>query len=409
MSVLLSSKHDCTIYFVNELHPRYSCGICLHIADKPLSCGSKDGCMGLFCTKCLTLSLATNKTCPICTFIINESPQKNNIIKDMIADEHVYCSFVRLPQDENPSKKAKTQIFPRRDCQWTGPLKDLDAHLTHNCEFAPTACINEGYLITPLRGQLATHRDTECLYRLKACAVCSCLIPVIDSVTHTATCGNVLLPCPDCDASYLREDEAAHELACLEKPVTCPFACHGCSTVVLRRHADQHQIDCAIKHSELLATAMNTMRKELATLQQSHEAIACYSWTMVVNKSAPYTTISKDFTLPHHPLDQDSSIMYLSCKYNYKTKIISISLCKRHDYPLNKNPINIITSNITLQNPTDTTKHVTHTYYDTNVIDTPHSHTGYTTNDVTPYLSLADTITIKLKFKYSINDNYIVL
>lgn len=87
MSTLVSSKHKCTVNFLNELHQRYSCGICYHVADEPLSCGSKDGCTGVFCVNCLKCALTIRKECPICRFLISGTPQKNNIIKETIADE----------------------------------------------------------------------------------------------------------------------------------------------------------------------------------------------------------------------------------------------------------------------------------------------------------------------------------
>ena len=255
-------KSNIVIHFLNELHQRYFCGICLHIADEPLSCGSKDGCTGVFCFKCLMRSLVSNKTCPLCKFVI-DSPQKNNIIKEMIADEIIYCSFSQLPQNENPSKTATTQLKPRSDCQWTGPFKALEAHLSHSCSFAPVPCTNQGCTLTPIRSQLACHLTNDCLFRSIPCPHCASPVRVGGQPVHLEVCGKVSLTCPDCQATYLRENQTAHDLACLERLVKCPFACYGCADVVIRKDYDQHQIDSAVDHANHLVMELKRVNKEL--------------------------------------------------------------------------------------------------------------------------------------------------
>ena len=168
----------------------------------------------------------------------------------MIADEVIYCSLSQLTQLEYPSKRVKTQLKPRSACQWTGPLKDLDIHLAHNCEFAPVPCPNQGCSITPIRSQLANHLN-DCLFRAVPCPQCASLVILGGQSEHLETCGKVSLTCTDCQAPYLREDEPAHDLTRPEKHVECPFECHGCSDAVARKDFDQHQIDSAVSHSEL--------------------------------------------------------------------------------------------------------------------------------------------------------------
>ena len=262
MSTLLSSKHDCTIHFVYELHRRYSCGICYQVADEPLGCGNLDGCTGIFCMQCLTTSLSRKKECPLCNFFIEKSPQKNNTIKEIIADEIIYCSLALL-QDEYPSKKGTNQLMSRSDCQWTGPFNALDAHLAHNCSFAPVPCTNHGCKLTPIRSQLSHHLANNCLFRTIPCPHCASPLRVGNQAEHLGICDKVSLTCTDCHASYLREDQTAHDLACLEKSIPCPFARYGCSSTILRKDADQHEIDSTVYHAKLLGVELNRVNKQL--------------------------------------------------------------------------------------------------------------------------------------------------
>ena len=267
MSTLISAKYDYNINFVNELHERYSCGICLHVADEPLSCGSKDGCTGVFCTKCLARSLTIRRKCPLCIFNISGTPHKNNIIKEMIADEIIYCSLSQLTQRANPPKKAKTQLKPRSACQWTGHFKALEGHLAHACEFAPVPCTNQGCSITSVRSQLTRHLTKDCLFRTSPCSHCASAIKVGRQPAHLTTCGKVTLTCTDCRAPYLREDQDKHDNVCPEGLAECPFECHGCSDEVTRKDYAQHQIDCAVAHAELLADELADVKEQLSDLR----------------------------------------------------------------------------------------------------------------------------------------------
>ena len=404
MSTLVSSKHKCTINFLNELHPRYNCGICWHIADEPLSCGSKEGCTGVFCSKCLSFELTARRKCPICQFPISGLPQKNNIIKETIADELVYCSFALLPQDENPSKKAKTQILPRHACQWTGPFKDLDIHLAHNCEFAPVPCTNQGCSISAVRSQLALHRDSEGKFRISACSYCNGMTRLVDTAAHLTTCGKVTLTCTDCQAPYLRENQAAHDLACPEKPITCPLACHGCSTVVLRRHADQHQIDSAVSHSKLLAQELHDVKEKLADLATIKEKVetVCVKWTInsiSLHMAENDDTLedidirSKDFEVRSL---RGTSVLYFSLVIP-STGSIGLYLHKDIHKSTEKSTLCIEGTEITLLHATDPALHLTDAFDDVALEASEGWYNGWPDfiDDIKPYIIATDSITFE--------------
>ena len=412
MSTLVSSKHKCTINFLNELHQRYNCGICWHIADEPLSCGSKEGCTGIFCFKCLSFELTARRKCPICQFPISGLPQKNNIIKETIADEHVYCSFAQLPQDENPSKKAKTQLAPRNACQWTGPFKNLDIHLAHNCAFAPVPCTNLGCSIATVRSQLDLHRDRECKFRVSACSYCNCMTRVVDTATHLTTCGKVTLTCTDCNAPYLRENHAAHDLACPEKPITCPFACHGCSYDVLRKQADQHQIDCAVSHSKLLADELASVKVKLSDLAAIKDKIETISVKWTINNISLHraknheddeddTNIdirSKDFEVSGL---RGISVLYF-CLVIPSTGSIGLYLHKDIHKSTEKCTLCVEGTEITLLHPTDPALHLTFAFGDDIALEASEGwYHGWPDfiGDIKPYITATDSVTFEGQIK----------
>ena len=204
MSTLNSSKYICTIYFLNEIHPRYTCGICLNVVDEPVNCGSKGGCTGLFCMKCLSTSLLSSKYCPLCRFVIVGLPTKHNLIKEIIYDEHIYCMFSELSGDENPSKRAKTSSSSfhsmRAGCQWTGALKDLEAHLALDCNLAPSPCTNIGCSAVIPRHHLATHAENDCQFRKVPCPCCDFALSFNTLYAHRADCGKAIVTCTHCSA-----------------------------------------------------------------------------------------------------------------------------------------------------------------------------------------------------------------
>ena len=410
MSSLLSSKHKCTINFVNELHERYSCGICLHVADEPLSCGSKDGCTGVFCTKCLTRSLSIRKKCPLCIFNISGPPQKNNIIKEMIADEIIYCSLAQLAQPANPSKKAKTQSKPRSDCQWTGPLKDLDAHLARNCSFAPTPCTNHGCTLTPVRSKLARHLTHDCLFRTSPCPHCASLIRRGGLPEHLETCGKLLLTCADCGASYLRENQDKHDDVCPEALVDCPFECHGCTTVVLRKDYVQHQADNAVAHSELLAEELREVKEKLSDLtaiKDKAETISI-SWTIKHFSMHMASEADSDSEADTDIHSQDfvvrnllgTSVLCLSIEIT-STGILGVFLYKDIDKSTDKSTMCINGTTITLMHPIDPTSHITRKVNSNTALEGPEWTLGWAgfIKNIKPYISNTDSITFEGQIK----------
>ena len=271
MSTLFYSKFNCTIHFVNPVDGRFNCAICLDVANEPLSCGSKIGCTGVFCTYCLTEALKRKKSCPKC-ILESIAPAKNNIVKELIYDQEIYCAYSNFKENVATKKGKKNVLKPRFGCQWRGSLGELEGHVAHDCQCAPVACTNEGCRVVVHRKELDDHLAVDCLFRSVTCMHCSLVLRFDGLEAHIAVCYKVTLVCVDCQAPYLREVEGVHETTCPEKPVTCPFACHGCSDIILRKEFGQHQLDSAVAHSDLLAAKLVAEGVKVAAYESKLDA-----------------------------------------------------------------------------------------------------------------------------------------
>ena len=269
MASLYSSKYNSFIHFIDKVNPIYKCSICFNVADEPMNCGSKTGCVGVFCTTCMSNALKHRNDCPLCNCRMNAGPIKNNILKNMIYDENVYCVYCDLM--ENPTKqdkKAYQPLKPRNDCKWNGKLKELDSHIQHECQYIPRDCkyIRHGCTYRSYSRKMRYHESNMCEYRSVPCTYCNTLVEQNDMIAHLNTCDKYELTCTDCNSIYTRENQFLHNSTCPEKIVHCPFSHHGCSVRVLRKGYNTHQIEYAIKHSELLADAITAIKEHLGLL-----------------------------------------------------------------------------------------------------------------------------------------------
>ena len=414
MSTINSSKYSCTIYFLNELHPRYTCGICLNIVDEPVNCGSKGGCTGLFCTKCLSTSLSSNKSCPLCKFMIVGLPTKQNLIKEIIYDEHVYCMFSELTDDDNPSKRTKISSSSfhsmRAGCQWTGALMDLEAHLAHDCSLAPTPCTNKGCSAVIPRHDLAAHTENSCQFRKVPCPCCDSALSFNTLYAHRADCNKGTVICTHFTASYLREGQSEHDLICFQKPLPCPFALHGCTATLRRKDYEQHQIDSAVKHAELVAHEMSSIKKDFTDLKQliashfltiSKHCAANVQWK--VKNVSEYINDCDEVCSGEVDLnDRAESSLDLHCVFT-QTGHLGFFIESYHSVHNVAESLNIIGTTVTLQHPTDPTLHITHTLSDGNCIfDAPKRRLGWEefTTDVRPYIHPDNSIILVLEIHY---------
>ena len=92
------------------------CSICHGVLERPV----QTACEHLFCEDCLLAWLCRKATCPVCTAVTEPEAVKRapRAIVGLIDDLEVRCDHC--------------------ECDWTGPLDKLNAHLDECCH-APRA------------------------------------------------------------------------------------------------------------------------------------------------------------------------------------------------------------------------------------------------------------------------------
>ena len=276
-------------------------------------------------------------------------------------------------------------------------------------------CTNLGCSITAVRSQLALHRDSECKFRVSACSHCHCMTRVVDTATHLTTCGKVTLTCIDCNAPYLRENHAAHTLACPEKRVMCPFACHGCTTVVIRKDFDQHQIDSAVSHSKLLADELASVKEQLSDLTAIKDKIETISVKWTINSISLHmakhdeddddddTDTNIDIRSKNFEVSglRGTSVLHFTLVIT-STDSIGLYVRKDVDESSDNSPICLGGTVITLLHPTDPGEQVTYTFNGDDMLEAStawNKEWSELTPDIKPYITATDTITIEGQIK----------
>ena len=385
-----TNNNSKSIQFVNEMNPLYNCGICHNIPCKPLSCGNSTGCIAVFCTVCLTSWLAISDKCPECRVIIAcNKPATNDKVNSIIYNELVYCPYSVLNDgDLSAVKKLKisaetTVLIPRSGCRWVGPLNELKAHMSKDCELALLASATDEGLIS-----LDLLDDADGLEPTT---------PTISEAQQPSACDKVTVTCTACELSYSVNDLDAHDGVCPEKPIICSFACHGCNVVVPRKSADQHKIDHSIIHSELLASRLFTLDKLVTSI---HHTLAHHLASTVKEDTVTLTwriervaehmalqapVCSKPFKINDGNGD---SLLYFKCEFT-ATDELSFYLHKDLDGSLNKGPVAIGGSEVTLLHPTDASKNKVMVYSNGHPLKAPFFYRGWRelTHDIKPYIS----------------------
>lgn len=107
-----------TQLFVAQPNAAYRCPICFHVFHEAVLVCKEGHAYCQDCVASLRAEAEGNTNCPECRRTIDGLLHKVRVLNDAIANLQVKCSggFV----DDRTGRK--------RDCDWTGPLKDRDLH-----------------------------------------------------------------------------------------------------------------------------------------------------------------------------------------------------------------------------------------------------------------------------------------
>ena len=207
--------------FVNTVPKDLVCPICHELLDE----AQQTPCGHLFCKKCLKKKKHSGSLkCTGCRSEHNKEPSD-----DAYNDRRVQRLAVKCPY---------------QPCQWTGPLREIQKHLTDaGCKDIKAKCPNAcGEEVT--RGSLQQHQRNSCPLRTYHCQFCN-KKDTYRNITneHYEICEQFPLPCPNkCGKQQIPKKEIEHHLAeCPEQMVKCPYVKIGCQDTVARRHLDRHK------------------------------------------------------------------------------------------------------------------------------------------------------------------------
>ena len=198
-------------------------------------------CEGHFCEHCINRILYSKDSCPLCREKIFEAvPSKKYSLK--VQSLEVYCKMIC------------------RGCPWTGPLRDVTAHLDAkggSCRFVDVECPNKcGAQI--IRDSLPLHLQVACSKSESSCPYCREKLTKGDLTRHWTNCPSYPLPCPNlCGVGTLKRCQMEpHLQECPFHPVECEFFHAGCTDKIKRRDVSKHAEESTQAHLTLLSASV---------------------------------------------------------------------------------------------------------------------------------------------------------
>ncbi|KAM4043345.1 TNF receptor-associated factor 5 isoform 1-T3 [Anomaloglossus baeobatrachus] len=238
--------------FVETLQERYKCASCHLVLHNP----HQTGCGHRFCEKCVQSlkELYEIPQCPIDKENIKiQEIFKDNCCKREVLNLLVYC------------RNAP-------DCDVKVSLGRFQDHLGQ-CLCETITCTNTGCQDKVIRKDLDNHLTTQCELRDETCAYCNKSMTFIDLQIHTLKyCPLYPVSClNNCGKTCPREEVDDHQLECLEAVVECPYTSYGCYIKVKRGKLKVHEETFLRDHMLYVLNRNTKLEKQMFDLKQSLE------------------------------------------------------------------------------------------------------------------------------------------
>ena len=229
--------------FVESVSEDFVCELCKHVARKPhvTSC-----CGETVCKACITPVLEDKKPCPSC------ETERFTTWLNVKYERRILALEVRCTM---------------KDCEWTGKLEGLEAHLdvnTGDCEYVDVECPNKCDQQVEKRN-LPSHLTDYCPKREFTCQYCNFKATYeVVSNDHWPQCLFYPVPCDNaCGIQAIKRDDLeAHLLQCPLKEVECEFSHAGCNTRPSRQDLERHMEESTQKHLVLISAMSVKIGKE---------------------------------------------------------------------------------------------------------------------------------------------------
>ena len=254
------SKNDLTFISPSE-QLDMECPVCLHVilSDPYLvSC-----CGHHFCGYCIQQARRRSNACPLCK---SEG-------YDLMLDKGLQRSIRTL--------KVKC-VMHNDGCLWQGELCTLLEHINTTtrqgeCQYAVVDCKNQCGL-KDHRHKLDFHETNTCVKRVVSCEYCSHKSTYdIISTTHTDTCPMYPIPCPkQCSEMLIlpRKEMKKHmDKDCPLAEIECKYSWAGCKWNGMRWECQEHQIQEAEFHLDMLCDTAKQLEQDNKRLKQEVETL----------------------------------------------------------------------------------------------------------------------------------------
>ena len=220
--------------FLESVPEDFYCKKCALVARRLVM---TECCGESYCHSCITQVLDQAQPCPACgedNFTVFQQKKYNKRINNL----QVYCTM------------------KERGCGWSGPLEQLDTHLSphqDNCQYVDISCPLHCQQTVP-KNMVDHHVGAECAKRPHVCQYCSFRATYEEVVDHVAQCKYVPLDCPNrCGVTFEQDFLEDHMKMCRLEEVACEFRGVGCDGRFLREDQENHARENSDKHLTLTA------------------------------------------------------------------------------------------------------------------------------------------------------------
>ena len=255
------------------------CPVCLLIIREPhqvICCGNS------FCSSCIQRIKDSNKPCPTCNKIeFSNFPDRK--LQRSLNTFKVYCSH------------------QKDGCEWTGELRQLDAHLNEDpepgrgCQLVKIRCLYK--CGNQLQRRCMPQHQAECTKRPFSCEHCHDYESNYDDVIHNhwPVCGSFPLHCPnECGVELPRQKIDDHiGNKCPLKIIHCTFLQVGCKVKLPRKDMPEHLSESLLTHMSLLAASYTKQQTEII----EHQAEIAKQQSEIVDLQAQVASLTAEKTL----------------------------------------------------------------------------------------------------------------
>ena len=228
-------------------------------------------------------------------------------------------------------------IHREKQCEWSGKLKDLSAHLNYRekkeldrryegCRYTQIRCQHDCSLHSHHERRLLKDHEDNCKNRPATCTYCHVFKSTFERVEfHHKTCGMFPVPCTNRNHrgfTIQREKLQRHlDTDCPFQPIDCQFKWAGCNDRPKRKDEDQHNATSQQKHLLLLAGACSQLKKDNEDLRSQLNQLTKARVERLDHTVHGDLPVTGDESNPVRVKADGQSVFFFSDNHEYKMSV----------------------------------------------------------------------------------------